>query len=174
MLVDVRARRVTYDFYEQWLDIEGGHFTKSGEFAELFTKDVLRAQLDELHQFIDYIYDDQGASLEALMTAPVGFINRHNDFIYGHDERNFWEFQLIEPAQGTPRWPCSRCPSSSRAKPGAPPPPPCTGACGSALASCARRSRTPPRARTPSSSRPRRARVDPYGVRAHDRIRGGL
>ncbi|WP_437732714.1 DUF1592 domain-containing protein [Sorangium sp. So ce1335] len=84
MLADPRAASALDDFHDQWLHVSRyDDLTKDPALYPDFDAGVSSAMKAETRQFIRHVILEMEADYEALMTAPIGFVNDRLAPIYG-------------------------------------------------------------------------------------------
>ncbi|WP_437632807.1 DUF1592 domain-containing protein [Sorangium sp. So ce854] len=84
MLADPRAASVLTDFHDQWLQVSRyDDLMKDPALYPDFDAGVSSAMKAETRRFIQHVVLEMEADYEALMTAPIGFVNDRLAPIYG-------------------------------------------------------------------------------------------
>ncbi|MGK3999374.1 DUF1592 domain-containing protein [Sorangium sp. So ce1024] len=84
MLADPRAASVLTDFHDQWLQVSRyDDLMKDPALYPDFDASVSSAMKAETRRFIEHVVLEMEADYEALMTAPIGFVNDRLAPIYG-------------------------------------------------------------------------------------------
>jgi hypothetical protein len=84
MLTDPRARDAVAHFFEQWSGVERlSVVTKSAAAFPAFSSDVKLAMAAELPAFVEHVVWEGDASLRALLTSPVAYVNAALAPLYG-------------------------------------------------------------------------------------------
>jgi hypothetical protein len=84
MLADPKALMSLHDFFDQWLGVLSlPTVNKDASLFPEFTNALQASMETETHAFFDYVMGTAGASMEALLTAPVSFLDKNTGPLYG-------------------------------------------------------------------------------------------